>query len=94
MAMTFKDIARRGRVSATTVSFALRGQRPGRPPLTNDTILRIHKIAGQLGYRTNTLGVLFSNLSFSAEELPDGIKNVILPIVVKLRSTIGSIAKQ
>ncbi len=106
MAITLKEIAQRDGVSAATVSFTLRGQRIGRPPLSNDTILCIQKIAGQLGYRpshlansllnnrTNTLGVLLSNLSFGAEELLDSIKNVILPIEVKLRLTIGSIAEQ
>jgi LacI family transcriptional regulator len=102
MAVTLKEIAQHAGVSTTTVSFALRGKRPGQRPLSDDTILRIQKIASQLGYRpnhlaksllnnrTNTIGVLLSNLSFGAEELLDGIKGVIAPEYSSLLSVYNS----
>jgi LacI family transcriptional regulator len=102
MAVTLKEIAQHAGVSTTTVSFALRGKRPGKRPLSDDTILRVQKIAGQLGYRpnnlaksllnnrTNTIGVLLSNLSFGAEELLDGIKNIIAPEYSSLLSVYNS----
>ena len=102
MAVTLKEIAKQAGVSATTVSFALRGKQPGKRPLADKTIQRIQEIAGQLGYRPNhlaqsllgshtgTLGLLLGNLSFGAEDLLDGVKSVIAPDYSSLLSVYNS----
>jgi DNA-binding LacI/PurR family transcriptional regulator len=102
MPVTLKEIAQHAGVSTTTVSFALRDKRPSERPLAVETVLRIQKIAHQLGYRpnnlaksllnnqTNTIGVLLSNLSFGAEELLEGIKGVIAPEYSSLLSLYNS----
>jgi LacI family transcriptional regulator len=102
MPVTLKEIATRAGVSTTTVSFALRGKRPGKRPLAKNTVSRIQEIADQLGYRPNllakslvnnqtyTIGVLLSNLSFGAEELLDGIKSVVAPEYSSLLSVYNS----
>jgi LacI family transcriptional regulator len=91
MAVTLKQIAEKANVSTSTVSFALRGKRAGKRPLSPETVLRVQEIADQLGYRPNGLakslinnrtciiGVLLSSLSFGAEELLEGIKNIVAP---------------
>jgi len=91
MAVTLKQIAEEAKVSTATVSFALRGINAGKRPLSPETVLRVQKIADQLGYRpnslaksllsnqTHTIGVLLSSLSFAAEELLDGIKGIVSP---------------
>lgn len=91
MAVTLKEIAKQANVSTTTVSFALRGKRPGKRSLSPQTVARVRQIADQLGYRpngvakslinnqTHTIGVLLSSLSFGAEELLEGIKSIVSP---------------
>jgi DNA-binding LacI/PurR family transcriptional regulator len=53
MSVTIKDVAREAGVSATTVSFALRGKKPGLRPLSVQTVNHVKGIARDLGYRPN-----------------------------------------
>jgi DNA-binding LacI/PurR family transcriptional regulator len=89
--ITLKEIAEKADVSTSTVSFALRGKKAGKRRLSPETVLRVQAIANELGYRpnglakslinsqTHTIGILLSSLSFGAEELLEGVKNVVAP---------------
>ena len=102
MSVTIKDIAREAGVSATTVSFALRGKKPGQRPLSAQTINHVKGIAQKLGYRpnhiaaslvgqkTHTVGVLLRSLSFGSEDLIEGIKSKTSPLYSSLLSVYNS----
>ena len=102
MSVTIKDIASEAGVSATAVSFALRGKKPGPRPLADTTVKRIQEVAMNLGYRpnhlaaslvnqkTHTIGVLLRSLSFGSEDLIEGIKSKTSPLYSSLLSVYNS----
>lgn len=53
MAVTLKDIADSLGISVTTVSFALRGKKPGDRSLSEETVRQVRQKAAQMGYRPN-----------------------------------------
>jgi len=57
MAVTLKDIAESLNVSVTTVSFALRGKKPGDRGLSEETVKLVRDRAAQMGYRPNMAAV-------------------------------------
>ena len=92
MAVTIKQIAAESGFSASTVSHAISGRKPGKRPLSNDTINKIKTIAESLGYRPNLLaaglarnktyaiGVLVALLRGDFyERILEGITEVVYP---------------
>ena len=53
MPVTLKDIAERLDISPTTVSFAIRGKKPGKRSLSPETIAKVQKVANEMGYKPN-----------------------------------------
>jgi LacI family transcriptional regulator len=102
MPVTIKDIAKKAGVSTTTVSFALRGRKPGKRPLAHKTVSHVCEVARKLGYRpnhiaaslvgqkTHTIGVLLRSLSFGSEDLIEGIKSKTAPEYSSMLSVYNS----
>ena len=91
MAVTLVEIAERMGISPATVSLALRNKNAGKKRLSPQTVVKVHRVAKEMGYRpnsvaaglvsskSNAIGMLISSLSFGSESLLDGVKKEMSP---------------